>query len=336
MESLAESVREQPAMPRFEDGSVNLRELMRRIAEDVVNAIMDAEADQLCAGGANSRNGYRERNLVTCVGDITMRIPKLRSGSFFPEDVVERYQRVDRAVVSAVAEMYATGASTRKVQRIAEKLGISRLSKDQVSAIAKDLDADVAELMGRDLADARTPYLWLDATYVKCRRDGRVASTAGALEAAAHEQRAGAREPRDKAPQPCGAGVPVGEVARAPGRGRDVRAGRAVVRFAVLRLRQDAGAVRREAEEEGARSARQARRRARRSGKEDDPREPGACGEGGCGIAWPLRFRVRKRAGAPSPPRFAVRSGCLQRRLARTAYTNILDTTSFLVPTRLF
>ncbi len=50
-------MREQPAMPRFEDGSVNLRELMRRIAEDVVNAIMDAEADQLCAGGANSRNG---------------------------------------------------------------------------------------------------------------------------------------------------------------------------------------------------------------------------------------------------------------------------------------
>ena len=56
MESLAESVREQPAMPRFEDGSVNLREPMRRIAEDVVNAIMDAEVDQLCAGGANIRN----------------------------------------------------------------------------------------------------------------------------------------------------------------------------------------------------------------------------------------------------------------------------------------
>lgn len=68
MGSLAESVREQSAMSRFEDGSVNLRELMRRIAEDVVNAIMDAEADQLCAGGANSRNGYRERNLATCVG----------------------------------------------------------------------------------------------------------------------------------------------------------------------------------------------------------------------------------------------------------------------------
>ena len=178
MESLAESMPEQATMPRFEDGSINLRELIRLLAEDVVNAIMDAEVDQLCAGGANSRNGYRERNLVTCVGDITLRIPKLRSGSFFPEDVVERYQRVDRAVVSAVAEMYATGTSTRKVQRVVEKLGISRLSKDQVSAIARNLDADVAELLGRNLGESRTPYLWLDATYVKCRSGGRVCSTA--------------------------------------------------------------------------------------------------------------------------------------------------------------
>ena len=178
MESLAESMPEPASMPRFGDGSINLRELIRSLAEDVVNAIMDAEADQLCAGGANSRNGYRERNLVTCVGDITLRIPKLRTGSFFPEDVVERYQRVDRAVVAAVAEMYATGTSTRKVQRVAEKLGISRLSKDQVSAIAQNLDADVAELLGRDLGGLRTPYLWLDAAYVKCRRGGRVCSTA--------------------------------------------------------------------------------------------------------------------------------------------------------------
>lgn len=178
MESLAESMPGQATMPRFEDGSINLRELIRRLAEDVVNAIMGAEADQLCSGGANSRNGYRERNLATCVGDITLRIPKLRSGSFFPEDVVERYQRVDRAVVAAVAETYATSTSTRKVQRVAEKLGISRLSKDRVSAIAQNLDADADELLGRDLGESRTPYLWLDATYVKCRRGGRVASTA--------------------------------------------------------------------------------------------------------------------------------------------------------------
>lgn len=97
MKSLAESMSAQAVMPRFEDGSINLRELIRTLAEDVVNAIMDAEADQLCAGGANSRNGYRERNLVTCVGDTTLRMPELRSGSSFPEDIVERCQRVDRA-----------------------------------------------------------------------------------------------------------------------------------------------------------------------------------------------------------------------------------------------
>ena len=68
MEGLAESMQEQPSMPRFEDGSANLMELMKRLAGGVANAIMDAEADRLCAGGANSRNGYRERNLVTCVG----------------------------------------------------------------------------------------------------------------------------------------------------------------------------------------------------------------------------------------------------------------------------
>ena len=126
---------------------------------------------------ANSRR-YRERNLVTCVGDITLRIPKLRSGSFFPEDIVERYQRVDRAVVAAVAEMYATGTSTRKVQRVAEKLGISKLSKDQVSAIAKNLDADVAELLGRIWANRARRICGSNAAYVKCRRGGRVCSTA--------------------------------------------------------------------------------------------------------------------------------------------------------------
>ncbi len=178
MESLAESMPGQATMPRFEDGSINLRELIIALAEDAASAMMDAEADQLSAGGANSRDGYRERSPATCVGDIALRIPKLRSGSFFPEDVVERYQRAGRAAVSAVAEMHATGASTRKVQRAAEKLGISRLSKDQVSAIARNLDADVAELLGRDLGESRTPYLRLDATYVKRRRGGRACSTA--------------------------------------------------------------------------------------------------------------------------------------------------------------
>ena len=178
MEILSDPTPDMLAMPRFDDGAIDMQELLRRLAEQVVNAVMDAEADQLCGGGANSRNGYRERSLATCVGTLTLRIPKLRSGSFFPEDVLERYQRVDRALVAAVAEMYATGTSTRKVQRVAEKMGVSRLSKDQVSAIASSLDADIEDLCGRPLDGSPVPYVWLDATYVKCRREGRVASTA--------------------------------------------------------------------------------------------------------------------------------------------------------------
>ena len=174
MEILSDPTPDMLAMPRFDDGAIDMQELLRRLAEQVVNAVMDAEADQLCAGGANSRNGYRERSLATCVGTLTLRIPKLRSGSFFPEDVLERYQRVDRALVAAVAKMYATGTSTRKVQRVAEKMGVSRLSKDQVSAIASSLDADIEDLCGRPLDGSPVPYVWLDATYVKRRREGRV------------------------------------------------------------------------------------------------------------------------------------------------------------------
>lgn len=118
------------------------------------------------------------RSLATCVGTLTLRIPKLRTGSFFPDDAIERYQRVDRALVTAVAEMYATGTSARKVQRVAEKMGVSRPSKDQVSAIASSLDADIDELCSRPLDGAPVPYVWLDATYVECCREGRVASTA--------------------------------------------------------------------------------------------------------------------------------------------------------------
>ena len=140
MGSIAEKTAEAELMPRFEDGSVNLQELVRRLAEDVANAIMAAEAEQLCGETGNSRNGYRERELKTCVGTLTLKVPKLRRGSFFPEDVIERYQRVDRALAGCVAEMYATGTSTRKVAKVAEKMGVARLSKDQVSAIASSLD----------------------------------------------------------------------------------------------------------------------------------------------------------------------------------------------------
>lgn len=101
---------ENAAIPRSTDGMVDIQSLLRLLAEQVVNTIMDEEADQLCGDGANNRNGYRDRSLETYVGTLNLRIPKLRTGSFFPEDVLERYQRVDRAFTAAAAEVYATGS----------------------------------------------------------------------------------------------------------------------------------------------------------------------------------------------------------------------------------
>ena len=172
-----------PAMPRLDDGAIDMQELLRRLAEQVVNAVMDAEADQLRGGGASSRNGCRERALATCAGTLTPRIPKLRTGSFFPGDAIERHRRVGRALVAAVAETCATGTSTRKARRVAEKMGVSRLSKDQASAIAPSLDADAGELCGRPLGCSPAPCAWLGATYVKRRRGGRVASTTAVVAA---------------------------------------------------------------------------------------------------------------------------------------------------------
>lgn len=116
--------------------------------------------------------------LTTCVGTLTLRVPKLRTGSFFPEDVLERHQRVDRAVVAAVAEMRATGTSTRKVQRVASAMGIERISGEQVGAICASPDSEAEELSTRPLGDLPTPYLWLDATHARHRHSGRVTSTA--------------------------------------------------------------------------------------------------------------------------------------------------------------
>ena len=164
-------------MPRFDDGMVNMAELIRVMAESPVDEAMDAQADEACEAG-NQRNGYRERRLTTSVGTINLRIPKLRAGSYFPEDLIERYSRADRAVVAAVSEMVTNGVSTRKVKRVAQSMGIDRMSASQVSRMCSSLNDAVADLQERDLSGARFPYIWLDATYIKCRDAGRVQSTA--------------------------------------------------------------------------------------------------------------------------------------------------------------
>lgn len=177
MDTLAAIGAGAPEIPRFDDGMVNINELVRTLAEALVNEIMDAQAEDACAEG-NQRNGHRERRLLTSVGRITLRIPKLRRGTYFPEDLIERYSRVDRAAVAAVAEMVSSGVSTRKVEKVARALGVDRMSASQVSRICESLDAAVADLRGRPLGGARFPYLWIDATYLKCRDGGHVSSCA--------------------------------------------------------------------------------------------------------------------------------------------------------------
>lgn len=173
MDTLAAIGADAPEIPRFDDGVVNINELVRTLAEAIVNEIMDAQAEDACAEGIR-RNGYRERRLLTSVGRVTLRIPKLRRGTYFPEDLIERYSRVDRAAVAAVAEMATSGVSTRKVEKAARAPGVDRMSASQASRICESLDAAVADLQGRPLGGARFPYLWTDATCLKCRDGGRV------------------------------------------------------------------------------------------------------------------------------------------------------------------
>ena len=125
------------AIPRLEDGFANMREPLRRLAESVVNEMMSVETDRLCEATGNGRSGCRERGLVTCVGTLAPGIPRLRTGSLFPDDATGRYQR------TAAGETCATGTSTRKVQGVAAAMGMERLSKDQASAMCEHLDSDV-------------------------------------------------------------------------------------------------------------------------------------------------------------------------------------------------
>lgn len=165
-------------IPTDSSGTADLREMARMLLEAMVSAVMDAQADAPCEGGANARSGYRERGLATPVGDITMRIPKLRAGAYLPEGTIGRYSRVDRAVAAAVAEMHTNGVSTRRVRRAAEEVGMERLSAERVSSTCPSLGEGVAALEPRRLGGLEFPCLFLDATYVKCRRGRRARSTA--------------------------------------------------------------------------------------------------------------------------------------------------------------
>ncbi|WP_165063136.1 IS256 family transposase [Adlercreutzia sp. ZJ154] len=162
-------------LPFREDGTIDINEMMRRGLETMINQIMDWQADEICGEG-NRRNGYRERKLITMLGEITMRIPKLREGTYFPDELIRPYSRVDRAMVGVVKEIYVRGLSTRKIEKVADALKFGSLSPSRISRMTADLDEEVAALSTRRFDGMNFPYLWLDATYLNCRDEGHVQS----------------------------------------------------------------------------------------------------------------------------------------------------------------
>lgn len=126
---------------------------------------------------AGERNGTRERRWDTRVGSIALRVPRVRDGSYFPS-LLEPRRRAERALVAVVQEAYVQGVSTRRVDELVQALGLSGISKSQVSVLCHDLDTEVERFRTRPLSEAAYPYVWLDATYVKARTNGRVTSQA--------------------------------------------------------------------------------------------------------------------------------------------------------------
>ncbi len=139
-------------------------DLLRAMVQAFAEALMSAEADAVCGAPyglvsedrVNRRNGYRDRRWDTRVGSIELAIPKLRQGSYFPDWLLERRRRAGQALISVVATSCLLGASTRRVEKLAETLGITSLSKSEVSALAKSLDAAVKQFRSRPATPART------------------------------------------------------------------------------------------------------------------------------------------------------------------------------------
>ena len=161
-------------------------DIIRQAVELVLQALIEAEATAVIGAAPherseerqNYRNGHRPRLLSTKAGDISLKIPKLRSGSFFPE-ILERRRRVDRALYAVVMEAYVHGVSTRKVDDLVCALGASSgISKSEVSRICSELDKEMEAFRARRLDHVAFPYVFCDATYVKARVRGRVVSRA--------------------------------------------------------------------------------------------------------------------------------------------------------------
>ena len=158
-------------------------DLLRELLQTFVNTLLSADADAVCGAeyGArtpervNQRNGYRHRDFDTRAGTLDVAIPKLRQGSYFPEWLLERRTRAEKALTSVVATCYLLGVSTRRMNKLVQSLGITGLSRSQVSVMSAELDAQVEDFRTRRLEEAG-PFTFVaaDALVLKVREGGRV------------------------------------------------------------------------------------------------------------------------------------------------------------------
>jgi putative transposase len=161
-------------------------DLMRKLLEAMLQALVDAEATAHIGAGPHERtstrttqrNGTRDKLVASTAGDLTVKIPKVRAGSFFPSLLAPR-RRIDVALHAVVMQAWVEGVSTRKVDDLVAALGVeSGISKSEVSRICAQLDAEVATWRSRPLDEIAFPYVFLDATYCKARVNNRVVSRA--------------------------------------------------------------------------------------------------------------------------------------------------------------
>jgi putative transposase len=146
--------------------------------------LMELESESLCGAGhgersperVNQRNGYRERDWQTRAGTVELRIPKLRKGSYFPA-FLEPRRLAEKALTAVVQEAYVQGISTRAVDDLVRAMGMEGISKSQVSRLCGEIDERVRTFLNRPI-EGEWPYVWLDATYVKARRDHHIVSVA--------------------------------------------------------------------------------------------------------------------------------------------------------------
>jgi transposase-like protein len=151
---------------------------MQELIEAEVTARIGAAPGERTESRTNQRNGHRPKLLSTPAGDVELKIPKLRQGSFFPE-LLEPRRRIDKALWAVIMTAYIKGTSTRKVDDLVKALGCDTgISKSTVSRICKEIDTDVAHLRNRRLDHQPFVYVWLDATYVHVRDGGQVVSKA--------------------------------------------------------------------------------------------------------------------------------------------------------------